>query len=82
MLDAKELAEITEVRTALEGYAAELASNRMRGDRVELEKHVAVLRKAAKTKDIRRFAEANTLSSIDRRSDRYKHILDLKLVVP
>jgi DNA-binding GntR family transcriptional regulator len=60
MLDGRELAEITDVRAELEGYAAAIASDRLKGNTAELEKHVRTMRQAARAKDMRRFAEANT----------------------
>jgi DNA-binding GntR family transcriptional regulator len=59
MLEARELAEITDVRAELEGYAAGLASTRLKGDTAGLEVHIMTMRRAAKAKDMRRFAGAN-----------------------
>ncbi len=60
MLDAAELAEITDVRAELEGYAASRAAGRMKGDTAELDRQVQAMRQAAKLRDMRRFAEANS----------------------
>lgn len=59
VLNSRELAEISDVRAELEGYAASLASARLKGNTGELERHVGAMRRAAKARDIRRFAEAN-----------------------
>ncbi len=59
MLEARELAEITDVRAELEGYAASVAAGRLKGRTAEIEKHVLAMRQAAKTRDMRRFAAAN-----------------------
>jgi len=60
MLETGELIEITEVRAELEGYAASLASRRLKGDTAELQRQIEAMRQAARSKDMRRFAEANT----------------------
>lgn len=57
--DAGELAEISDVRAELEGYAASLAAPRMKGNTVALEACVSAMRRAAKARDVRGFAEAN-----------------------
>jgi DNA-binding GntR family transcriptional regulator len=59
MLEARELAEITDVRAELEGYAASVAASRLKGRTADIEKHVLAMRQAAKTRDMRRFAAAN-----------------------
>lgn len=60
VLTSRELAEISDVRAELEGYAASLAASRFKGNTAELEAYVEAMRGAAKAKDVRRFAEANT----------------------
>jgi DNA-binding GntR family transcriptional regulator len=60
MREAKELSEITVVRAELEGYAATIAAGHLKGSTAELERCVAAMRTAAKIRDMRRFAEANT----------------------
>jgi len=59
LLDSRELAEISDVRAEIEGYAASLATKRLKGDTAELETHLAAMLNAAGTADVRRFAEAN-----------------------
>lgn len=59
LLNSRELAEISDVRAELEGYAAGLAASRFKGNTTELEAHVDTMRRAAKAGDVRRFAEAN-----------------------
>jgi DNA-binding GntR family transcriptional regulator len=53
-------AEISDVRAELEGYAASLAASSFKRNTVDLEALVETMRRAAKAKDVRRFAEANT----------------------
>lgn len=60
MLDAKELAEITDIRAQLEGYAATLAATRLKRDAALLEAQIDAMHRAAKTGDMRTFAEANS----------------------
>src|SRR5579859_5534989 len=60
VLSTRELAEISDVRAELEGYAASLAASWFKGNATELEDHVETMRQAAKVGDVRRFAEANT----------------------
>lgn len=60
LLNSRELAEISDVRAELEGYAASLAASSFKGNTVDLEALVETMRRAAKAKDVRRFAEANT----------------------
>jgi DNA-binding GntR family transcriptional regulator len=59
VLDSRELAEISDVRAELEGYAASLAALSFEGNTAELEAYVETMRRAAKASDVRRFAEAN-----------------------
>jgi len=60
VLSSRELAEISDVRAELEGYAASLAASRFKGNTAELEAHVETMRRAATAGDVRPFAEANT----------------------
>ena len=60
VLDSRELAEISDVRAELEGYAASLAASRFKGNAGELAVHVETMRRAANAGDVQRFAEANT----------------------
>ena len=60
LLNSRELAEISDVRAELEGYAASLAASSFKGNTVDLKALVETMRRAAKAKDVRRFAEANT----------------------
>lgn len=60
LLQPRELMEISDVRAELEGYAAGLAAPRLKGSTAELRSKVTAMRRAAKAKDVRRFAEANT----------------------
>ena len=59
LLSGHELAEISDVRAELEGYAASLAAPRLKGKTTELEACVDAMQRAAKARDVRRFAEAN-----------------------
>jgi DNA-binding GntR family transcriptional regulator len=60
MLDARELADITDLRAELEGYAASRTAANLGGDTSVLEKHVIAMQRAAKARNVHRFAEANT----------------------
>jgi DNA-binding GntR family transcriptional regulator len=59
MLNRRELAEISDIRAELEGYAASFAAAKFKGATGELEGHVEIMLRAAKAQDVRRFAEAN-----------------------
>jgi DNA-binding GntR family transcriptional regulator len=61
VLQASELAEIYLVRAELEAYAASLAAPKLKANVSALEQHIAAMHRAAASRNLSRFSEANAL---------------------